>query len=814
MQGLAARLGGLSSAEAAERARTLGANRREIRGTRSYVRIFIDHAFPAANVALFAVAVILLALGLFIDAFLTSGLVIGNVAVGVIQEVRAKRQLDRIALLARADATVIRDGAEVRIDPAEIVVGDIIVVRPGDQLPVDGTVLEEENCSVDESLLTGESELVRKAAGDPVYSGSFCMTGQAAYRCDRVGGEALGNRIAARAKEARVVRTPLQREVGYLLWGVAAVVALLSVGVLRSFYEIYGRVPLVETTRAAAVIVALIPQGLWVMVTVTYAMAIVRMAPLGTLVQRLNAIESMSHVDVLCLDKTGTITTNALNVDRLHPLRADETTFRRLLGRYCASVSISNRSTEAIAAALAVPPEPAAGEVQFDSQRKWSALVFPDGEAAGIYVLGAPEVLEPRTRGGTRPDLVERWSGDGLRVLLLARTDAGSIAYADGEPQLPDALEPLGYVVLRDELRPGVRDVIARFSDTGIALKVISGDHPLTVAALAREAGIPGAGRVLAGSDLPAGDPDALADAVEDTAVFGRVVPDQKERIVKALKSRGHYVAMIGDGVNDVPAMKVADVAIAVRAGSAVTRGIADMILLDDSFASLPAAFSEGRRIRSGMKAVIRVFLVRTLSAAAMILGAAVLASEFPLTPRHTAVISALTVGIPALFLAAWARPAVTSRYLIPGSALFVVPAALTVAIMGIAVYEVELARSDSVADARTLLTAAVTVAGALLIPFADDEPPAWMTADGLLRPVRTAVLAACMLASFVVAMAFEVPREFYELTVPDAPGWLSVGVAVAVWAVALRLLWRWAGRVSGQVPSTREPSGAPSRGD
>jgi cation-transporting P-type ATPase E len=633
-ESLAARLPGLSTPEALERAATLGTNRFDTRGTRSYLRILLDHALPAANVALFTVAMFLLALGLYIDAFLTSALVIGNVTVGVFQEVRAKRQLDRIVLLARERANVVRDGTEQRLDPDEIVEGDVVIVRPGDQVPADGTILQEENCSVDESLLTGESDLVRKAPGDLVYSGSFCMTGYAAYHCERIGGEGLGNRIAARAKESRVIRTPLQREVGYVLWGVAIVVALLSVEVVRTFYEMYGRVPLIETTRAAAVIVALIPQGLWVMVTVTYAMAIVRMSPLGTLVQRLNAVESMSHVDVLCLDKTGTITTNVLTVEQLHPLAADEEPLRSTLGAFCSSVSITNRSTEAVATAFGEPARPVREEVQFDSARKWSALAFDD--APGVYVLGAPEVLTPHLDGDAAPaDLVGSWSERGLRVLLFAHApDATTVWSPAGEPQLPASLVPLGYVILRDELRPGARDVIARFFDAGINVKIISGDHPLTVAALAREAGIPHAERAVAGADLPMDDDEALARVVEDTVVFGRVVPDQKERIIEALQRRGHYVAMIGDGVNDVPAMKRAHVSIAVRAGSPVTRGIADMILLDDSFASLPSAFSEGRRIRAGMEMIIRIFLVRTVSVALMILGTALLTSEFPFTPR------------------------------------------------------------------------------------------------------------------------------------------------------------------------------------
>jgi cation-transporting ATPase E len=783
----ALRFPGLSSAEAGERARASGVNRVRTESTRSYWRILVDHAFPAANVALVSVSVVLMALGLFVDALMTAGLVIGNIAVGVFQETRAKRQLERIAVLARADATVIRDGREQPMDPDEIVQGDIVVVGPGDQVQADGVVLAEERCSVDESLLTGESDLVRKVAGDDVYSGSFCMSGRAVYRCERVGAEGFANRIAARAREFHVVRTPLQREVGYVMWAMALVVALISIQVIQSFHNIYGRVPLVETTRAAAVIVALIPQGLWVMVTVTYAMAIVRMSPLGTLVQRLNAVESMSHVDVLCLDKTGTITTNTLKLEAIHALDSDEDELRRGLGRYCASVSIGNRSTEAILAALGGEALPVAAEVHFDSARKWSALAFDCDDVRGVFVLGAPEVLAP----DGKVDLVRSWTDRGLRVLLFAwQPELTFLKYEGEEPQLPPALVALGYVIMRDELRPGARETIARFAEAGIALKIISGDHPATVAALAREAGVQGADHAVSGLDIARGD-RPLAEVAAAATVFGRVAPDQKAQIVEALQERGHYVAMIGDGVNDVPAMKQSEVAIAVRAGSPVTRGIADIILLDDSFSALPSAFSEGRRIRAGMSMIVRLFLVRTISVALMISGVALLASEFPLTPRHTAILSALTVGIPALFIAAWARPATTDRYLIPSSSAFVVPAAVLLGVMGVAVYQLELSRSDDVDSARTVLTSAAVVAGALIIPFVDDDPSDWMTPRGLLAPARTALLAALMLACFVLAIGVDPLRRFYELDTPALEAWLIAAAGVAGWAVVLAAIWR-----------------------
>ena len=784
------RISGLSSVEAGQRARAAGTNRFESQATRSYVRIFIDNAFPAANVALMAAAAVLVALGLFIDAFFTAGLVLGNIVVGVFQESRAKRQLDRIALLARSKARVMRDGQEQALDPNDIVQDDIVVIGPGEQVQADGKVLTEEHCSVDESLLTGESDLVRKRQGDDVYSGSFCMSGQAIYRCERIGRESFANRIAATAKAFRVVRTPLQREIGYLMWGMAAVVALISAGVIASLHNIYGRVPLVETTRAVAVVVALVPQGLWVMVTVTYALAIVRLSPLGALVQRHNAIESMSHVDVLCLDKTGTITTNALTLETVHPLGIDESELRRLLGIYSASATISNRTNDAIRQSIRAEPVPNISEVHFDSVRKWSALVLHTEGMRGMYVLGAPEVLLAHATSRDSENLPSSWSKRGLRVLLFAwQPDVRTVAFHGDEPELPEDLTPLGFAILRDQLRTGARETIAEFADAGIALKIISGDNPETVAALAREAGVAGADHAVSGLDLDVG-PERLGAIAADATVFGRIAPAQKASIVEALQRRGHYVAMIGDGVNDVPALKRSHVAISVGSASAVTRSIADIILLDDSFSALPRAFIEGRRIRAGMEAVIRLFLARTFAVALIVVGTALLASAFPLSPRHTAILSMLTVGIPALFIAAWARPRFTSRYLVLASAPFVVPASILMAVMGIVVYKIAL-RLDDLNTARTVLTAAGVLAGSLLIPFVDDAPDRWMRLRGLLHPPRTLALAASTVVLFMIAILFEPMRRFYELEPLSLKLWLIVAVAVACWTLGLAATWR-----------------------
>ncbi len=625
---------GLTSVEAALRLAAGEGNAAPLDTSRSYRRILLENFFTPINTILFAIGIILVVLGLGADAVMTAGLVLVNVLVGVFQEARAKRQLDAIALLARPKAKVIRDGAEREIDPDEIVRGDVLNLQPGDQVQVDGSVLEAENLSVDESLLTGESDLVRKEEGDSVFSGSFAMTGSGLYEAVQVGAGSMANQITARARSFRVVRTPLQREVAWVIWGMAVFVLLLGGPVVNSIYDIYGKLEIKETVRAAAVIVALVPQGLSFMVTATYAMAAVRIGQMGALVQRLNAVESISHIDVLCLDKTGTLTTNELGLEALAPFEIDEAELKRLLGAYAASASVSNRTNSAILQGSGGVPLPVAGEIGFDSARKWSALQFAEGGPEGVFVLGAPEMIEGalENRDVLYPQAGE-WASEGLRVLLFARGEAPSGGLDAQRPQLPQGLQALGLVALRDELRADARETILSFSEGGIVLKIISGDNPQTVAALAKQAGFPPDVKLISGTELEGLSERELERVAEDTTIFGRIVPQHKEALVKALQRRGHYVAMTGDGVNDVPALKQAQVAIAVKSGSPVTRNVADIVLIDDSFAVLPSAFTEGQRIRKGMESIIRLFLVRTFAVSLVILGASLLSDPFPITP-------------------------------------------------------------------------------------------------------------------------------------------------------------------------------------
>ncbi|HLG10119.1 MAG TPA: HAD-IC family P-type ATPase [Dehalococcoidia bacterium] len=793
-------LTGLTAAEASRRAAAGQANSITWTTSRTFGKIVRDNAASPINIVLFTISGMLLALQLFGDAVLTAGLVLGNVVAGVVQETRAKRQLDRIALLNRPQALVIRDGGEIEIAPEAIVVGDYLVLRPGDQVFVDGSLVVASGLGVDESLVTGESDIVPKRQGDAVISGTYCMAGSGVYEATLVGADTTASKITARARENRVPRTPLQREVGLVLWVMTMVVVILSLVVIRSFEQANGDVPLKETVRAAAVIVALVPQGLAVMVTVSYAMAAVRMAGAGLLIQRMNAVESISHVDVLCLDKTGTLTTNRLTVESLKPYGVSEAELQEQLGTFAASASFRNRTADAIQESFESPARTYVDEVAFDSSRKWSGLAFAEGGMKGAFVLGAPEYIAPHVTSSTAIMDAEEWVERGLRVLLFAvNVETQSFEREDGEPLLPATLTALGLVVLRDETRPDAAQLIAEFGQAGITLKVISGDHPDTVAALARQAGVPNIGEPVSGLDLAEVNDADLLRLAQGATIFGRISPHDKERIVSALRRSGGYVAMVGDGVNDVPALKAAQVALALRSGSVVTRDIADMVLLEDAFAALPRAFQEGQRIRRGMESIFRLFLTRTLSLTLLILVISLLNDPFPVTPRHTAMIAMLSVGIPSLFLAVWAKPGKTGRHVVLSGAGFVVPAAIGITAVGLVVYEFFLSSTDDLDMARTALTLTAISCGLLLILFMEPPSPAWVAVSPLSGDWRPVALAVALFALGVGFAVWPVTRDFYELVLPDAWGLALIAMVVFAWMIMVRAVWRFdlPGRVS-----------------
>jgi cation-transporting ATPase E len=799
-------LRGLTEPEAAARRASGQGNDAVIQTGRTYDQILRQNLFTFINVVLFAIGFVMILLGLWGDALVSVSVVLLNVVISVTQEFRAKRKLDQIALLTRPKATVIRDGQEQVIDPSWIVLGDLIVIRAGDQLAVDGVIVGDGRVEVDESLLTGESDLIPKQAGDEVFSGSFCVNGSAIYEATKVGVESFANKLTASARQFRIVRTPLQHDIN-----AAVRVLLLTAAICGGLFGlsfIINEASAVQVVQTAAVIAGLVPAGLVLMTATAYAMGAVRMSGRGALIQQSNAVESMSNVNVLCLDKTGTLTANRLHLNALYPIEVDEGELSAILGDYAHSTRAGNRTTEAIQA-LKGQSRRIMDEIPFSSDRKYSALAFDDEARRGVVVFGAPEMMRRllADEAAVPQNQIEAWADQGLRVLMLAYSPEPDFLHDSlGQIRLPGDLRPIGLVSLGDELRPEAETTIAGFLQAGIRLKIISGDNPYTVAALARQAGITDDIKVISGPELETLTEPQITQTVEEVTIFGRITPQQKEMLVDALRRRGHYVAMIGDGVNDVLSLKKAQIGIAMQSGSAATRGVADIVLLNDSFAALPAAFMEGQRILNGMEDIVRLFLTRAIYGAFIIIGAAVVTGSdlFPFLPKHAALITLLTVGFPTFMLAAWARTGVPNQYLVRTAMRFIFPAALTLATAGLGVYvgyllahyiplgaEPPEARIQAINTARTAMTTVLVLGGLLLVIFAEPPVKALALGDQLAGDWRPTWFALAMALVFAAVVLIEPLRRFFELEVLGAADYALLLVITAVWASILALTWK-----------------------
>jgi cation-transporting ATPase E len=777
--------------------------------SRSYAQILRENLLTLINLILFALSVALVLLGRPLDALTTVAVISFNIAVSLLQEVRAKRSLDRIALLSRPRATVVRAGQEQTVDPNALVVGDLLVARPGDQVVVDGRLVGTAELEVDESLLTGESDLVRKTTGDFLSSGSFCVHGTAVYEAVQVGAQSTAYKLSAGARLFRRVLTPLQQHVTTtirLLLGLACYLGLALLMVTTIV-----QTPLVETVQMSVVIAGLIPNGLLLALAVAYALAAVRLSRKGILIQQANAVESLSEVSVLCCDKTGTLTTNRLFVQALEPLGSSQDELRAWLGAYAASVSSGTTTSAAIAEACPAQAQAVSAEIPFSSALKWSALTL--AHPRKTFVLGAPELLQPALRPQSRlGEQVSAWTEQGWRVLLFACYDEPvDLQGADEQPHLLAGLIPLGLVILGDVLRPETRQTLTAFSGAGVHLKIISGDHPHTVAALAKQVGLAPDLKYVSGLDLAQMVSTQFAQVVRDTTVFGRITPQQKERIVQQLRAQGAHAAMVGDGINDVLAFKQAHLGIAMQSGSQMTRSAAALVLLGDSFAALPLAVQEGQRVINGMQDILKLFLARVSYVTLLIL----LIPGFLFTPRQSSLLTLLTVGIPAV--AAWAKPGPAhSKQTLLRLVHFVLPAALTASLATLFVFWMAVAPVVSaglpaatlIATARSAITVFATVCGVLLLIFV--EPPTRFLAggDACSGDWRPTMLAGVLLGGVALLLVIPPVRAFFELGAVSLLDGAVIAAVALLWALLLRFIWRFSllERLLG-LPSAEWPS-------
>lgn len=634
-------LSGLTSGEVAQRVAQGAVNRAEDGVTPSVAQIILKNLITPFNLINFCLMLAVVLTGNPRNAlfFLVA---VCNTLMGIVQELRAKRTLDALAILARGQVKVVRDGTLVSIAQDEVVLDDVLCLETGSQVCADGVVLDADGLELDESLLTGESDPIPKRFADQVLSGSLVVAGAAYVRVTAVGQESYAGKLSVQAKQVKSNRSPLMRTLNMIIRVLA--IAIVPVGLLL-FYNQYTSSGDLEASilGAVAAMVGMIPEGLILLTGVTMTLGALKLARRKALVQSLPSIETLARVDVLCLDKTGTITDGTLSFEKIYPLSSESAVaLERPIAELMAALGDDNATAKALRATF---PDGGGWSAQhtipFSSARKWSAASFRD---KGSYVLGAPRFIIPALDEDVETTL-RAFAEKGFRVLLLARSDAPL-----PESTLPEGLEALGLVVLGDSIREEAPDTFRYFANEGVTLKVISGDDALTVSTIAGKSGIANAARCIDLSTVPE-NADFSHIAAEYT-VFGRVSPEQKRRLVAALREGGHTVCMTGDGVNDVPAMKESDCGIAMLSGSDAARGAADFVLMSSDFSSMVDVLKEGRRVINNIENVASLYLVKTIYSTILAFLYVFIPYPYPFTSLQMTPLNALTVGIPSFFFA------------------------------------------------------------------------------------------------------------------------------------------------------------------
>ncbi|HEU5469946.1 MAG TPA: cation-translocating P-type ATPase [Actinophytocola sp.] len=765
---------GLSPDEVRQRIAAGQTNDVPARASRSVAEIVRANVFTRINAIFGVLFAIILVVGPIQDG-LFGCLIIVNSAIGMIQELRAKRTLERLAIVGQARPRVRRVyGTETdtrELAPNEVVLDDVIELGPGDKVVVDGTVLAAEALEIDESLLTGESDPVVKQPGDQVLSGSFVVAGSGLYRATKVGRDAYAAKLAEEASKFTLVNSELRNGINKILKFITYL--LVPAGALTIYNQLAGDEALPDALRGmVAALVPMVPEGLVLLTSIAFAVGVIRLGKRQCLVQELPAIEGLARVDTVCADKTGTLTENGMRLAEVLPIAETEPP-GPVLAALGAVDPRPNASLQAIIEAFPDGPgwTPTA-VAPFSSARKWSGASF-DGQ--GNWVLGASDVLLPD--GDPERERAERIGAGGLRVLLL-----GMVPRPVDDPEAPGTVTPVALVVLEQKIRPDAKDTLDYFAEQDVTVKVISGDNAVSVGAVAASLDLPNATSPVDARELPDGA-DGLADEVERATVFGRVTPAQKRAMVGALQSRGHTVAMTGDGVNDVLALKDADIGVAMGAGSPATRAVAQIVLLDNKFATLPHVVAEGRRVIGNIERVSNLFLTKTVYSVLLALMIGLAGVPYPFLPRHVSIIGWFTIGVPAFFLALAPNHERARTGFVARVMRMAIPAGVVVA--GATFISYLLARQDAgpaeverIQDSTTAYMTLVAIALWVLAIIA--RPYVWWKVILLVGMVALSALP--LLVPFL--------RDFLALDPSDSSQTLIAAICAAVGIVIIEVIW------------------------
>ena len=764
---------GLDTAEASLRMRDGRGNRTTHEKGKSVARILFDNIFTFFNLLNLFLGLCLVLVGSYRN-MLFLGVVITNTVIGTVQELRARNMVRRLELLHAAQCRVIRDGHELRLAPEELVEGDLIILRAGDQIPADAMVLDGVGAA-DEALLTGESDPVPKQPGEWLLSGSYVTEGRLSAQLVQVGDKAYLNQLTQAAKRIRRPKSALMTDLNHLVHLIT--MALVPIGALLMVKQYYIlKLPVGQAVpNVVAALVGMIPEGLLLLCSTALAVGVVRLGRRQMLVSEMYGIETLARIDTLCLDKTGTLTTGHMSVDSLLPAEADEQELEQALSRFVSAFDDESATLRAIREKYPPHKLEEAVLLPFSSKRKKSAAGFHDGTT---LILGAPSFV--LTDLSAYEAQLHEQAAKGLRVLALCEGD-GPIA----DTEFPAVRRVLGFVCLQDEIRDNARQTLEYFTSQGVRIRVISGDDPETVARIAARAGVPDAGRCVDLHELSTDE--EIRAAAEQYTVFGRVTPQQKQQLVQAMKAAGHSVGMTGDGVNDIPALKAADCSIAIGSEASAARHVAQLTLLSGDFAVLPEAVAEGRRVIGNIRRTSTLFLVKTIYSILLSLFTLALPIRYPFQPIQLTLISSLTIGIPGFFLALQPNKERVGGDFLRSVLTMAAPGGIAVAICAAAASVLERI-GLAPADCSTL---AVLVAGIVVLTQL-------YTVCRPLDRLRTFVLAA-MILGLCVAVAFAGSLFFLTVRTMPFPCWLWLAGLIALGMAIMTLTYGKARMIVGK---------------
>ncbi|MBV9412959.1 MAG: HAD-IC family P-type ATPase [Acidimicrobiia bacterium] len=770
-------LDGLTTAEVEARRDRGQGNEEHLPTSRSVAHILRANVLTRFNAILGALFAAIVIVGPFQDALFGFVLVL-NTGIGVVQELRTKRTLDRLAVLAAPHVRVRREGNVREITDDQLVIDDLVELSAGDQVPLDGQTVDG-LLEVDESLLTGESEPQPKGPDQELLSGSFISSGSGVYRVTKVGSDSYANRLASEARQFKLASSELRDGIDRILqivqWLIIPVAALLITS------QVVGHSNLPDAVRSCvAGVGAMIPEGLVLLTSITFAIAVARLARRRVLARELPAVEGLARIDVLCVDKTGTLTTGGIVADGF--VLIDDTSpapVEDVLGALASVEERPNATLAAIGERWDAPGWDASTVVPFSSARKWSGADFG---ARGVWILGAPEILLSAASdevANALRDQVDQEAATGHRVVLVG-TAAGALQdpeFLDQTAGPPAGLEPVALVRLSDQVRDDAAETLAYFSEQGIELKVISGDHAGTVGAIAGTVGVEGADQPV---DVRGVDDDELAGLVNERSVFGRVTPRQKRAMVAGLQKAGHTVAMTGDGVNDVLALKDADVGIAMGSGSAATKAVAELVLLDNAFSAMPAVIAEGRRVIANTERVANLFLTKTAYATLLAIVIGISGVAYPLLPRHLTIVSYFSIGTPAFLLSLLPNATPFHPGFVDRVLRFSIPCGLIAGGATLAAYFVAGNIGLTLFEQRTMAMIVLVACGIWILSL-------------LCRPFNPAKagIVAAMCVGFV-AMLFAGPvRSFFAIDLPPAAQLEEMTIIILIAGILLEVTYR-----------------------